>query len=106
METLACLLDIGPERTLLRRHLSEEFANLLDSSVCHRKQRFTTKDSAVAAPALNPSAKLKVGWLVLLLTYLIRRMSMAIGVLEGRGVSGKIVPGPHAVDMEDDLLES
>ncbi|KAL5965639.1 Liprin-beta-1, partial [Taenia solium] len=79
VETLACLLDIGPERTLLRRHLSEEFANLLDSSVCRRKQRFTTKDSAVAAAALNPSAKLKVGWVVLLLTYLIRHMSMEIG---------------------------
>ncbi|KAL5110967.1 Liprin-beta-1 [Taenia crassiceps] len=59
-ETLADVLDIGPERTLLRRHLSEEFANLLDSSLCHRKQRSTIKDSTVAAPVLNPSAKLKL----------------------------------------------
>lgn len=70
METLASVLDIGPERTLLRRHLSEEFANLLDSSLCNRRQRSTTKDSTVAAPALNPSAKLKVGLLELLQTTL------------------------------------
>nr|CDS17010.1 liprin beta 1 [Echinococcus granulosus] len=58
VETLAALLDIGPERTLLRRHLSAEFANLLDSSLCHRKQ-CSTDDMTTTVPALNPSTKLK-----------------------------------------------
>ncbi|VDM22593.1 unnamed protein product [Hydatigera taeniaeformis] len=60
VETLADLLDIGPERTLLRRHLWEEFANLLDSYLRQRKQHCASKDSSVgAAPALNPATKLK-----------------------------------------------
>ncbi|CDS42035.1 liprin beta 1 [Echinococcus multilocularis] len=58
VETLSALLDIGPERTLLRRHLLEEFANLLDSSLCHRKQ-CSTDDTTTTMPALNPSTKFK-----------------------------------------------
>uniref|UniRef100_A0A915ETK8 SAM domain-containing protein n=1 Tax=Echinococcus canadensis TaxID=519352 RepID=A0A915ETK8_9CEST len=82
VETLAALLDIGPERTLLRRHLSEEFANLLDSSLCHRKQ-CSTDDTTTTVPALNPSTKLKVNWLELLPSFAIRHMNMKIALLQG-----------------------
>ncbi|EUB62429.1 Liprin-beta-1 [Echinococcus granulosus] len=88
VETLAALLDIGPERTLLRRHLSAEFANLLDSSLCHRKQ-CSTDDMTTTVPALNPSTKLKVNWLELLPSFAIRHMNMKIALLQGTERNGE-----------------
>ncbi|KAM7538142.1 hypothetical protein Aperf_G00000073346 [Anoplocephala perfoliata] len=62
VETLADSLDIGPERTLLRRHLSEKFADLLGQSIWSRKQRSSSgiENCSGSAAVLNPSTKLKL----------------------------------------------
>ncbi|KAM3171654.1 hypothetical protein ACTXT7_016175 [Hymenolepis weldensis] len=62
VETLANLLEIGPDRTLLRRHLSEKLAELLGQSTWNRKQRSIDGSEAnpCSAAILNPSSKLKL----------------------------------------------
>nr|CDS25466.1 hypothetical protein HmN_000120600 [Hymenolepis microstoma] len=62
VDTLANLLEIGPNRTLLRRHLYKNFADLLGQSTWSRKQRSTSGAEANPSSAiiLNPSSKLKL----------------------------------------------
>ncbi|VDO11787.1 unnamed protein product [Rodentolepis nana] len=64
VDTLANLLEIGPNRTLLRRHLSKNFSELLGQSTWSRKQRSTnaTETNSSSAIILNPSSKLKVSF--------------------------------------------
>ncbi|VDL56076.1 unnamed protein product [Hymenolepis diminuta] len=62
VETLANLLEIGPDRTLLRRHLSEKLAELLGQSTWNRKQRSIdgSEANSCSATILSPSSKLKL----------------------------------------------
>lgn len=56
-ELLASLLSIPPGKTLLRRHLTTHFKELLGKEIFHEKREL---ESTMGYIPLTPSAKLKV----------------------------------------------
>lgn len=56
-DTLAMLLNIPPQKTLLRRHLTTNFNSLVGAQAQQEKREYT---EAVGYTALNTTAKVKV----------------------------------------------
>ena len=56
-DTLAMLLNIPPQKTLLRRHLATNFNNLVGVQAQQEKREYT---EAVGYSPLNTTAKVKV----------------------------------------------
>lgn len=57
-ELLASLLSIPPSKTLLRRHLSTHFKELLGKEAIQSKRQ---AEAALGHAPLTPTAKIKVG---------------------------------------------